>query len=101
MKIKAFIIETLSNYGKLNFFPPLSWTNSKRETDQPILCPSHCKLPVILSILQFQAADNQLVFVHHQAFHNYFVFFYHFRIGFKRSYHHNDHFSIHMRNRRN
>ena len=23
MKIKAFIIETLSNYGKLIFFPPL------------------------------------------------------------------------------
>ena len=42
---------------------------------QPILCRSHCKRLVILSILQFQAADNQLVFVHHQAFHNYFVFF--------------------------
>ena len=48
---------------------------SKRKIDQPILCPSHCKLLVILSILQSQAADNQLVFVHHQAFHNYFVFF--------------------------
>ena len=42
---------------------------------QPFLCPSHYKLLVILSILQSQAADNQLVFVHHQAFHNYFVFF--------------------------
>ena len=43
--------------------------------NQPSLYLNHCKLLVILSILQFQAADNQLVFVHHQAFHNYFVFF--------------------------
>ena len=61
---------------------------------QPYLCPSHCKVLAILSILQFPAADNQLGFVHHQAFRNYSVYFAtseKLSIGL---YHHNDKRSV-------
>ena len=57
MKIRAFIIETLSNYGKLNFFPPILKTTTIIKFPYNLHDPLMNYL-FLLSLLQMSCQHN-------------------------------------------